>query len=60
MENQGVKCDVTECVYNANHNKCEKDVIEVTNMKTSANSIDIPHFCKSYTKKDMHNCSTCK
>ena len=51
MENTGVKCDVTECLYNCCQNKCSLEKIEVTHMKTSADSMSTPHFCKSYEKK---------
>ena len=51
MENTGVKCDVTECVYNACHDKCKLDKIEVTHMKTGEDCVTTPHFCKSYEHK---------
>ena len=51
MENVGVKCDVCECVHNMASCKCNLRTIEVTNQKTGANSVDVPHFCKSYQSK---------
>ncbi len=51
MENNGVNCNVCECMYHAEGNKCRLDKIEVSHEKTSADSIAIPHFCKSYEKK---------
>lgn len=51
MENRGVYCNVNECMYHAGENKCSLDKIEVSHEKTSADSISIPHFCKSYEKK---------
>lgn len=49
--NSGVKCDVTECMYNGNSNDCRLHTIEVTKMKTGDSNIDTPHFCKSYEEK---------
>ncbi len=51
MENNGVCCNVCECMYHAEGNKCRLDKIEVSHEKTGADSIAIPHFCKSYEKK---------
>ena len=51
MENQGVRCDVSECMYNAQCSKCTLDKIEVTHQKTGENAINTPHFCKSFTEK---------
>lgn len=51
MENCGVMCNVCECMHHVSGDKCQLDKIEVTNEKTSAESIAIPHFCKSYEKK---------
>lgn len=51
MENNGVSCNVNECMYHAEGNKCRLDRIEVSHDKTSAEVISIPHFCKSYEKK---------
>ena len=51
MENGGVLCNVNECMYHVEGNKCKLDKIEVSHEKTSADSIAIPHFCKSYEKK---------
>lgn len=53
MENIGVKCDVAECMYNCQNNKCSLEKIEVTHMKTSPDSMAVPHFCKSYEKKSV-------
>ncbi|MBQ5754787.1 MAG: DUF1540 domain-containing protein [Oscillospiraceae bacterium] len=51
MENVGVKCDVQECVHNIACRKCDLSTIEVTNQKTGANAVSVPHFCKSYQGK---------
>ncbi len=51
MTNNGVKCNVCECMYHKEENKCSLDTIQVSHEKTSADSIAIPHFCKSYEKK---------
>lgn len=55
MENVGVKCDVAECIYNCCNNKCSLEKIEVTHMKTGPDSMAVPHFCKSYEKKQVKN-----
>lgn len=51
MNNKGVKCDVCECIHNAECNQCTLDTIEVTHQKTGPDSIATPHFCKSFTKR---------
>lgn len=51
MENAGVKCNVCECMYHSEGNKCRLDTIEVSHEKVGADPIAIPHFCKSYEKK---------
>ncbi|MGN0447313.1 MAG: DUF1540 domain-containing protein [Acutalibacteraceae bacterium] len=51
MHNEGVMCTVCECEHYADCNKCKLQKIEVTHEKTSADSMAIPHFCKSYRKK---------
>ena len=51
MTNNGVCCNVNECMYHVEGNKCNLDKIEVSHEKSSADSIAIPHFCKSYEKK---------
>ncbi len=51
MTNSGVLCNVNECMYHKEDNKCSLDKIQVSHEKTSADSISIPHFCKSYEKK---------
>ncbi len=51
MENTGVNCNVSECMYHAEGNKCRLDKIDVSHEKTGADSVSIPHFCKSYEKK---------
>lgn len=51
MENSGVLCNVHECVHNIECKKCNLGTIEVTNMKTSPDSMAVPHFCKSYEEK---------
>lgn len=51
MENKGVLCNVGECAFNRECEKCTLDTIEVSCEKTSANSIPDPHFCKSYRRK---------
>lgn len=52
MHNEGVTCSVNECEYHVECDKCKLDKIEVTHEKTGADSIAIPHFCKSYKKKN--------
>lgn len=49
--NCGVCCNVHECMHHAGKDKCELGTIEVTNEKTGADSVAVPHFCKSYEKK---------
>jgi hypothetical protein len=51
MENTGVACSVCECAHYMKDNKCNLSKIEVTNEKTGADSVSVPHFCKSYRKK---------
>ncbi len=51
MENCGVCCNVHECMYHAGNDKCSLDKIHVTHEKTGADSVSVPHFCKSYEKK---------
>lgn len=51
MTNNGVSCNVCECMYHKAENECSLDKIQVSHEKTSADSIAIPHFCKSYEKK---------
>lgn len=51
MENNGIKCDVCECVHNTTSCKCDLCTVEITHMKTSAEGVAIPHFCKSYQQK---------
>lgn len=51
MKNQGVKCNVCECVHNEENYICNLTTIEVTHEKTGADAVATPHFCKSYTKK---------
>ena len=51
MTNNGVCCNVNECMYHKEDDKCTLDKIQVSHEKTSADSIAIPHFCKSYEKK---------
>ncbi len=51
MNNEGVKCNVTECEYHVDCCGCRLEKIEVTHEKTSADAIAVPHFCKSYQKK---------
>ena len=52
MHNEGVKCTVSECEYHVDCDKCKLQKIEVTHEKTGADSISVPHFCKSYQKKN--------
>ena len=52
MHNEGVTCSVNECEYHVECNKCRLEKIEVTHEKTSADSMAVPHFCKSYKKKN--------
>lgn len=51
MENTGVRCNVRECTYNLAGTKCNLSQIEVSNEKTTAHSVENPHFCKSYKDK---------
>jgi len=51
MENTGVSCNVSECVYNRANNKCEYPRIEVTHDYKSGNSEETPHFCKSFEER---------
>lgn len=51
MENKGVCCNVSECTHNCCGNKCNLSQIEVTNERTSVDSMSTPHFCKSYQCK---------
>ncbi len=51
MDNKGVCCDVVECAYNSNCEKCTLDTVEITNQKTNANAMNVPHYCKSFKKK---------
>lgn len=51
MGNQGVKCNVRECIHHESDCKCRLDTIEVTHEKTGANAVATPHFCKSYEEK---------
>ncbi len=51
MTNNGVSCNVSECMYHKEDNLCSLDKIQVSHDKTSPDSIAIPHFCKSYEKK---------
>lgn len=51
MANQGVNCNVCECMHNEMGNKCKLLCIEVTHEKTGADAVATPHFCKSYTMK---------
>ncbi len=50
MENNGVKCDVCECVHNCSCEKCDLGKIEITH-NTTKNAVDTPHFCKSFEEK---------
>ena len=52
MHNEGVKCTVNECVYHVECDKCKLQKIEVTHEKTGSDSMSVPHFCKSYQKKN--------
>ena len=52
MHNEGVTCSVNECENHVECNKCRLEKIEVTHEKTSADSMAVPHFCKSYKKKN--------
>lgn len=51
MSNEGVKCNVEECLYHASHDKCSLPTIMVTHEHTTSEGVAIPHFCKSYEKK---------
>ncbi len=53
IENCRVKCNVCECEHNAEDcNCCNLGTIEISNEKTSSESINTPHFCKSFCKKN--------
>ena len=52
MHNEGVTCTVNECEYHVECDKCRLQKIEVTHEKTGSDSMSIPHFCKSYQKKN--------
>ncbi len=51
MANSGVKCNVCECMHNANGCDCSLSCIEVTHEKTTSDGVAVPHFCKSYEVK---------
>ena len=51
MENTGVSCNVCECIHHCGTSCCDLAQIQITHEKTSANSMDTPHFCKSYCQK---------
>ncbi len=46
-----VKCNVCECIHNANSETCSLETIEISHECTGDNCVSIPHFCKSYCKK---------
>ena len=45
--NEGVCCDVCECIHNIDGCNCEMKTIKVT--KGNSNS---SHFCKTFSKKE--------
>lgn len=45
--NQGVCCDVEECVHNVDGCNCEMNTIKVTSCKNND-----AHFCKTYECKN--------
>ena len=52
MENQGVICDVAQCVHNVNCEKCDLACIQVTEHAAAGEQkVDTPHFCKNYQCK---------
>ena len=58
MDNKGVYCTVSQCIYNEKSCKCNLEKIEVSNEKTGENCVAVPHFCKSYKERGVN--STCK
>lgn len=46
-----VKCTVCDCVHNDTCENCNLNCIEITDEKTSANSMQTPHFCKSFCQR---------
>ncbi len=52
MENEGVTCDVCECLHNVGSNKCDLTQIKVTEQCANCDqSISTPHFCQSFEEK---------
>ncbi|OUN40355.1 DUF1540 domain-containing protein [Faecalibacterium sp. An77] len=54
MENKGVICDVSECMYNVDCCKCNLPQIKVTEHCASGScnqQTETPHFCQNYQKK---------
>ena len=47
QNNQGVCCDVEDCIHNVEGCNCEMNTIKVTTGKT-----ENAHFCKTYECKD--------
>ncbi len=54
MNNQGVNCDVCDCIHHNGGNNCNLPTIEVTNQggMSATNGVGNPHFCKNYQKKN--------
>lgn len=51
MTNQGVCCNVCECVHYSDSNKCKLEKVDITHQKTGDDVVATPHFCKSYEEK---------
>lgn len=54
--NNGVHCDVTDCIYNQNGHQCNKEVIDVSqgDGQPMPNGIQ-KHFCKSFTESETES-----
>lgn len=48
--NDGICCDVCECVHNINGCNCNAKTIKVTKGETNS-----AHFCKTYANKEKLN-----
>lgn len=52
--NEGVRCNVCDCVYNEKGCNCNKKTIEVSrgqDLPKDEKPLECPHFCKSYMCK---------
>lgn len=53
--NSGVRCNVSDCVYNDKGANCNKLVIDVSmGEKIYLPEGETPHFCKSYICKECN------